>query len=619
MRSAFSEIDIQKVLEEVPRGMDALYERTLKSMSQINLGKHLIKAILLWAVCAIRPLTLKELEYALKLGTGESVLALERFITSTCGQLVQVDKSGRVSLIHETVGAFLLQEDLKSEFAVDKSGGHGKIADTCLQYLSSDEMRRPRSQKLMQVYRAKTTKRSPFVDYACLYFSQHLRRSYPEDVQRFVSLSQFLEGNVCSWIEHMARTGNLQHLVRTARDLKGFLQTRAKYHSPVGKDVQRANSWESDLIRLAAQFGRNLNESPSAIFWLIPPFCPPMTAIGAQFALTPHGIIVTGLSSDVWSDRASCMHYRDRQAGALACADASFAVGLSDKSVKVYSRLTCQEIQQLNVTQPAKLLLFSSSGKLIAVSSVHYITMFSLDSEEQLWQIRLPQECLALMFADQDKTLWLVTKAGLLLSLSVSDGSRFSLIALNNPSDEEDETGLEGVPYSSPIRSSGWVPAFTSAAFSPELSMVAAVQRGRPIGLYDMGEGTFFGLCERETDTELERTNFALLPVLDFIFNPNQAANSIAALYHDGDLVLFDPCELSLKAHVQANAKVLACSPDGRTLGTGNVTGSIQIFEFDSPNLIYEIIASDYSITSLAFSGDSLQFLDTRGCQCNVW
>ena len=603
MRAVFSESDIQRVLDEVPPGMDSLYERALVSMSQTSRGKHLIKAILQWAVCATRPLTVEELQHALKLDTGESVLNLETFITLTCEQLVHVDKGGKVLLIHETVRAFLLRQDLQSEFAFNRSDAHGRIVDICLQYLNSDEMRPPRNQRLMQLYRAKVKKRSAFVGYACSYFGYHLRRSSSENAHRFIQLCEFLHGNVCSWIEQIARGGHLQYMIRTANDLKCFLQARAKYYSPLGQNVQYADSWESDLIRLAAQFGRNLTEYPSAIFWLIPPFCPPMTAIRSQFKSTPHGITLYGLSLTTWSDRISCIHYRDKQARAVACTATSFAVGLSDKSIELYSRSTCQELQQLQNLQPAKLLAFSDSGKLMAVSSVHYITMFNVGTGEQMWQTRLLQECLALIYVDQDKILWLVTKGGILLSLLVSDGSTLSSVTLA-PGPEE-EAGFRRV--------------FTSAAFSLELNMVAAVHRGRPIGLYDMESGSFFADCERDFDAGLEETDFAATWIRDFIFTTVPEISFIAALYHDGDLALFDPCETGMKTCVQANAQVLACSPNGRWLATGNDTGTVQIFELEGLNLMYKIIGSDHSIKSIAFSHDGLRFVDIRGSQCNIW
>ncbi len=605
LRSAFSEGEVQQVLEEVPPGMDALYKRALLLMSKTSRGKHLVKAVLLWIVCAIRPLTLKELEHAILLDTGESVLSLDKFILSTCGQLVHVDKNGRVSLIHETVRAFLLKDDLQSEFAVEKFEAHGQIAEVCLRYLNNDEMKPPRSQKLMQIHRAKAAKRSPITQYACMYFSQHLRRSHSENSQLLISLVKFLEGNVCSWIELMASTGNLHQLIRTAKDLKGFLQARAKYHSPISKEVQRVSSWEADLVRLVAQFGGGLLAVPSAIFWLIPPFCPPTSAIGSQFASLPHGITVEGLASSAWSDRSCCIHYHGKQTRAIACTDTAFVVGLSDKSIRHYSYSTYQQLQQLSVMQPTKLLALSNSGKLMAASSVHYVMMFELETGQRLWQTRSPQECLTLSFANQDKSLQILTKGGILSFISATDGSRLSYISLEETSNKTDHAGFRRI--------------FTCATFSFELSMIAAVQRGGSIGLYDMEEGSFVGLCKRDAETELESTDFALSWVSDFIFNPNPAISLLAALYHDGNLVLFDPCQLAVVAQVETDAQVLTCSHDGRILATGDAVGTIQVLEFESLNLIYKVIASDDPIRSLVFSRDNLRFIDIRGSQCNLW
>jgi WD40 repeat protein len=605
MRLIISEADIQRILDEIPPGLDALYERTLKTMSQMNRGKLLIKSILRWVVCAIRPLTIKEMECALKLDTGESILNLERFLGNSCEQLIHMDKSGKVSLVHETVRSFLLQADLDSEFAIEKSVAHGRIADICLQYLNSDDMKPPRSQKLMQMHRTRMAKRSAFADYACPYFSQHLRRSSSENTERFIKLCNFLERNVCSWIEQMARNSNLHYMTRTAKDLEGFLHARAKYFSPVSKGVQCVANWESDMIRLATQFGKHLSEYPSAIFWLIPPFCPPLTQIASQFGETPTGIIVRGLPSNTWSDRISSIHYRrEVQARAVCCAAMSFAVGLSDKCIKIYSQAICQETQQLTSPQPVKSMVFSASEKFLAVSTIHFVMLFSLETGSQNWQVRLSQESLTMAFADQDNILWLVTKGGILMSLSVADGSKRLKCVLESPTDTDD---------------SGFRRVSIYAGICLELGMVASVQRGRPISLHDLDTGSLFGVCERDCDVGTEVIDHTTIWIRDLIFATSPVTSYVAALYHDGDLVLFDPCELSVKAHVLAEAQVLAASPDGYALVAGNDTGSIQIFDLKTLTLMHKIVSSDHSIRSLAFSVDGTRFIDIRGSQCNIW
>ena len=605
IQDAFSVSDAQNILDELPQGMDALFERIVLLMSRVKRGKHIVQAIVRWVTCAMRSLTLAELEYALKLDIGEDVVGLKSFITSTCGQLVQVDGNGKVSLVHDTAKVFLLQLEPGSDFSIDSYETHNNISNACLKYLNGQEMKPPRNRKLMRAYRVNTAKRSAFVAYASVNFSQHIRRSHSDDAQLFARLSSFLQGNICSWIEYMARKGNLHNLVRTAKDLRGFLEARAKYYSPIGDDMHRVGSWESDLIRLASQYGSHLTRSPSAIFWLLPPFCPPMTAVGRQYGSFPHGMSVKGLSATTWSDRASCNNFIDKQTRAIACADKLCAVSLSDKTTTLLSRPTYEEIRQIRTPQPTKVMAFSDSEKLLAMSSVHYVSVFSTHSGVMLWQTRTPQECLRLLFVDHGEALWVVTKAGTLFTLSTSDGSKLSAVALETPPDPDDRSDFGRT--------------FICAALSPQLNMVAIAQRGKPVELYDTENGVFLGQLERSTDIDPIKEGFALLWIHDFTFHPGQDASLMVVLYYDGNLVLFDPCELAVIASVDADAQSLACSPDGHTLVTGGPSGILKVFKFESLDLIYKIVSSDHSIRSLAFSRDSLQFLDIRGGQCNVW
>lgn len=603
IQSAFSEAGIWRVLDDVPQGMNALYSRSLKLLSEVNREKHIIKAILIWVVYAVRPLSIGELQHALKLDIGENILSLREALLTRCGNLVQVDKHSRVSVVHETARAFLLQGE--SEFAVAKAAGHNRIADVCLAYLNSEEFRPPRSQKLMHLYRAKAAKRSPFAGYACLYFSHHLRRSQSDNVQRFSTLSTFFGGNVSCWIEFIAQASAISVLTQTAKDVKGFLQARSKCYPPLGEDVQRVENWHQDLIRLATQFGQNLIDCPPSIFWLIPPLCPPGTAIGAQFGKSNHVMTVSGLSSALWSDRTASIHYNDRQTRQLACADAYFAVSLSNKSVELYSRSTCQRVLQQNLDQSAKFMTFSSTERLLAICTAHFIMVYRVDDAQILWKTRLPQECIALSFVEDDQTIWLATKGGAIFSFSVADGSRLSSALLEAPSDADTDLAFRRV--------------FTCASISLDLSIIAAAQRGLPIGLYDMESGTFIGTCERETDREIEQASYSLSHIQDLVFSTSSKISLLGALYHDGDLVSFDPSELVVVARVRANAQTISCSSNGRLLVTGDANGTIQVFEFDSLRLVYRVVGSNFPIKKIAFSGDGLRFYDIRGSQCNVW
>jgi len=529
---------------------------------------------------------------------------LDKFIASNCWQFVQVEGGGKVSFIHETVREFLLREDLTSEFAVKKFESHGRIADICLQYLRSDQMKPPRGHKLLHLYLSNLATRSPFVEYASEFFSAHLCQSRFEDVPRFLSLCSFLKDNLFSWIYNIARTGNLQHLIHVAKDLKSYTQAHIKYHSILGSNVQLIDSWAADLIRLVSQFGKHLVESPSTIFWLIPPFCPPNSALAKQTDAAPLGILIKGLSSIDWNDRISCIQYKDHLTRAISCANSTFAVALSNKSINTYSRSTCQQIHNIPCIEFAKLMVYSASERFLAYSSIDYFTMFNLNTGQQMWQLRLPHECIAIVFATREETIWIVTKGGILASLSVENGARLKTVLLEDDSNITSATSFRRM--------------FTTAAISLEFRMVAVVQKGRAIRLYDMEGGTFLGLCFKD-EVVVGREDAAQTWVLDFVFSPNIEANSFVSLYHGGQVVLFDPCQMFIKASVEADAHVIACSPNGHTLATGSVTGTIQLFDLETLSLIYKLVASDQSIRSLAFSSDNFRFIDIRGSQCNIW
>ncbi|EMT65821.1 Vegetative incompatibility protein HET-E-1 [Fusarium odoratissimum] len=130
LQRCHSRKEIHQILEDVPRGMKSLYKRTLDYMSQVSRGKELAKTILVWAACAVRPMTIGELDGALTLDIHDSFPNLEESIATLCGQLVIVDKQGRVNMVHETAREFLVSGGLESEFSIDVTQAHTRMAET---------------------------------------------------------------------------------------------------------------------------------------------------------------------------------------------------------------------------------------------------------------------------------------------------------------------------------------------------------------------------------------------------------------------------------------------------------------------------------------------------------
>lgn len=103
------------------------------------------------------------------------------------------------------------------------------------------------------------------------------------------------------------------------------------------------------------------------------------------------------------------------------------------------------------------------------------------------------------------------------------------------------------------------------------------------------------------------------------VFNPNPDVWLLAVGYWDGELALYDTLRRDLKHSVTSDAQTLAVSPDGRTLAGGSTTGKVQLYDFETLQLLYDITLSGSNVAALTFTSDNLRFLDLRGSQTNVW
>lgn len=597
MLNSHSEKEIIQVLNDVPRDMKPLYQRTLTSMSQVARGKKLSKAILVWTTCATRPLTTEQLDGALRLDVEDSFLNLKESIVALCGQLVTVDKFNNVQMVHETAREFLLADELESEFAINKTEAHTRIARACLLYLTGDEMRPPRISRRGSAMNT-TGKRAEFSIYACAAFSYHLAKADPLAKDILALVDKFLELNVLSWIEIIAQTQNLVPLVRVAKNLRIYLNSSAAVWSPLTREVQTIRSWTTDFIRIAAKFADALITSPPAIYSLILPFCPTESAV-YRTAGTGRRLTIVGLSNAQWDDRLSCIDYHQGQTSAICHGDSFFAVGLTTGTVALYHATSCQEYKLLNHGEAVKFLKFKSKTDLMASCGMKAIRIWDIRSGEVIYNFQAPHRPIGLAF---DKNLLVVLSyKNHLASWDLDDDGAQQPDRPWNDSGEHTNT-----PSRRP-------PCAISISFGHR--MLAVAYSGRPIVLWDLEETTYYGCCGKK----LSNGDTSTHPVTALVFNPNPAISLLAVSYLDGELVLLDPFNDHELASFRAECHTLAASPDGRLLAGGAGSGTIQIYEFDTLRLLYRVRSSSFYIKQLAFSKDSFHFADIRGSQCNIW
>jgi WD40 repeat protein len=589
LQSVYSEEHIEDVIEELPAEMGPLYERILHEMSRNVREKRLARALLVWAMCAIRPLRTSELVNAIKIDEGINVPSLERSVQGLCGQLLHVDKTGCVQVMHMTTRTFLTDGSLESEFAVSKEEGNRRLAITCLAYLSGEEMRSPRNRTVLNIPR-KT--KSVIADYACVAFSEHLATASSMDNGLFLALEKFLRSNVLAWVEYIARTKkNLYYLTRTAKNLQKYLSRRAKHTPPLGDAYRYINQWATDLVRLVAKFGRNLLEYPESIYYLITPFCPRDSAISQVFADPHSGLTIAGLGNDVWEDSISYMDFRNNRAMSVAAGDNTFAIGTKSGAIFLYWQKTCQERMTLKHGESAKVLRFDNSHRL-ASAGPHKIYLWDLDSESLLWTHEIKDTPVLLQFSPDDAFMIAATRRSHAIVLACVDGK-----VIREQSFPNQQAPLD-------------------IAISPDCRMIAFAYRGRAVLLWSLDNDQLLGACGGSVGSTDMISNSSPQQV---IFNSNPAVELMVVTFQNGNMILYETWSQRAVKAAQQDCHYMACSPDGRTLATGSSWGALGLWDFETLTLLYQINTRETLGKALSFTACGTRIIELRDRKTKVW
>lgn len=598
---------IKQILEETPSDMDELYDRIIRSTFEKAREADMIKAILDWTGCSTRPLTTEELYHALRLDMDDEIDGdIRRFIEGNCGQLVMVDSTDRVRMVHLTAREFLFSEK-NTSFRLDHKVGHKRLAMACLKYLAGPEMAGGRARKLSahQV----TNERSGFVAYAATALFEHINFVDSEDDGFATSLSKFLRSaNILNWIEYIARSHDLSRLVHAGHALKRYAARRKKKTLPFGKvskEISLFDSWAIDLVRLVTKFGTRLQESPSSIVNLIAPFCPPESAIRTQFASSNRAIKVNGIASVTWDDCLSTI-VQEHSIGAVACSFDAFALGLQDGDVIIYDETVCQPKKRVTHSEPVKKLLFGTVQPVLVAAGLRKLSLWNTDSWDMLHTFDLENQFISLALAYEDQLLLATCRSNEICIWDTKTGDRDPPRSWLDEADEAYSTH-----FRRPI----------TTALSPDQTLLAIAYRGQDISVWDIDNGVthdIYGKDEGSLGPTSERRK-GIASAWSMIFSNAPEMKLLVVGYNDGVLNLFNMEEGTLQAKAAANAHTLASSNDGLTLACGNSGGVIQLFEFETLRPLYKIQADELNIKQIAFSSDDRRLIDIQSRHCRLW
>jgi WD40 repeat protein len=589
---------IMLILQGIPEGMFPYYARVVAEMGVKKREQHVAKAILRWVMLATRPLSISELSHALQLDINVHLPSAKSAIEGLCGQMVTVDlHTGLLQPVHATAREFILSEEA-GEFRVWKAEGHETIALTCLRLLVAPDMQPPRHRRLLAQKRAKPST-SALTDYAITQFSEHVVNASTESDHILLALDKFLRTTVLTWIEKIMSRKEVHRLNRTTKNLKAYLDRRAKYHSPLNRHVNTIEAWATDFTRIVSSFGRALARTPNSVYFLIPPLCPTRSAMFQQFGKSSDGLILSGHRRLEWSDCVASIHFEEETAAAIGCGNSLIAIGMESGKVDLYNSRSFQKERTIETELSVDAIHFDPLGNFIAVSSRKFVGVWEVSGMTR-WKKKIRNRCM-LLSSSQD-ALTGITPQGRSFQWDINTGE-----FLHEQSyvyqDPESDTHAQA--------STGKAPS--AASLSPGHELIALAYRNSPVCIFECSSGSLIGWAIDENHRAAEQ----------LIFNPNPEVGLLLVAYNESHLALYDSWSGNIVESVEAESHVIlnsvTCSLDGRTFATVDIRGHLRIWDFESLTLLYHVLTPNNSFSMLQFTSDGLGLVHVVDHEMRVW
>ena len=610
LEQAYSTGIVEEILNEVPADMNKLYERILSRMPRGQRLAKLAKAILTWTVLSLRPLTVAETQHFVNLDLNDTIFSLDKSFTAICGQLVQVDRSNRIKLMHQTTKTFLLQQKSHPEYGVEVIKGHTRLAEICLEFLTGGDFRDVRRQRTKNST-IKVDARHVVANYACTYFSDHLRRGSSEGLMGWSLLCKFFDDAVLSWIEHLASMGKTRHIARSAYNIRSYLSNRVKHLPPLANRIATVEAWINDLIRISVKFRQNISTLPSSIFTLIPAMCPSGSMIRKCFGNRFRGIAVSGHMAENWDDCLVHVDYSAHQPTAIAYGNQVLAVALSNGNIILYYWDSFQMKFQMTHEERVSILSTSECGKWLASVGLRKIRVWDIGTGSLVRTFETKHEALTVLFSHNSSVLTVATRGNRMIAWNLMDGS-----------EHYQWQWIESIR-----RDNDWIAPHqppNKALFSFDYSALVVSYRGFHTYLFNIETESFIGCYVREkiSPANHRRVSYG---VDALAFNPNPEINLLIASYGDGETVVYDLWSTRIRLRIEdVFAHYLACSSDGRFLVATKSQGLMQIFMFEGIDgerlsLVYLIDSYEGDIQGITVSKDGFRIADITENRCSIW
>lgn len=602
-----TEDDVRERLEELPPGMEELYQRMEETILRIRRpsDRGLSRQLLLWAIYARRSVSIDELLGVLEPEFGQ-LLDITSTINRLCGHFIAVEGQDRISLLHQSAREYLIQTRTLP-FSLSSLEAHIELFEKSMGAFMKKEIRSrldPNELKCLE-YRATSWP----------YHLEAIRQPEDSDQQLDLLIAFFTQPYALIWIQVLAVMGQLKVLVEAAHAVSAFVHRKRRIDvtraaaSRRFEDLELLDSWSHDLLKIPGKFGSSLTQDPSSIFTSVTSFSPSRSAVHRYFSkIAAPTVSVRGLPDD-WDD---CLARVTLAAGARATLLASsgryLAVADDSGTVTLWDCTTFQETRRLEHQERISAMSFNSRGDQIATYGTTSTILWSPHSGKALRNLVNLREisALCLSYVENDTILLVGSDRRCILEYRLE---RLDAVwkALDS-SLLNDVDSLQGTQLNSP----------SALAISPDGSKVAAAYRRFPLTIWSINPPR---IIKRFTRERIPGRSGVPLPFASKVsWHPN--SGEILGLFLDGYSFRFSVLEDRLEEYPPDPAKMPAdihCSPDGSIYAIRGTGGTIKLYDYESATLIYQLTARGDSVSSFSFSQDGRRFFQLRGNHCTVW
>ncbi|OBT42047.1 hypothetical protein VE00_07428 [Pseudogymnoascus sp. WSF 3629] len=484
------------------------------------------------------------------------------------------DPTHPLRLHHPSFRDFLLDKDRCGDFWVDEKEVHQILAAGCIQLMSHTlkkdicEMHAPGSQA-SQVESGWIDKcLPPEVQYACLYWVQHLQRTGSK-VCDGDDAHQFLQAHLLHWLEALGWMGKISEGIQAILALEAYVPVR---------ECPNLHAFIHDAKRFALYNRSVIEHAPLQLYCSALGFAPERSIVRRQFEkCIPPWVQMKTKMEENWNAALQTLEGHSGPVNSVAFSPdgKQVASGSDDNTVRLRNAATGAELQTLKGhSRWVWSVAFSPDSKQVASGSS--------DNTVRLWNAATGAALQTL----KGHSGWVKSVAFSLDGKQVASGSGDNTVRLWNAATGAELQTIEG--------HSGWV---KSVAFSPDGKQVASGSGDNTVRLWNAATGV-----------ELQTLEGHSGPVNSVAFSLD--GKHVASGSDDNTVWLWNAASgaalQTLKGH-SGSVWSVAFSPDGKQVASGSSDNTVRLWNAASGAALQTLEGHPGPVNSVAFSPDGKQ------------